>query len=213
MTRGERGFAVGFLHVGGGGGLVDSCLGKGQGLRKFALAQHRGREGGIGLGREERDIKGAVVDEDDVADESVGLAIAEDRVGIQIARTPIGAVDVVGTNEYRAGDGGRYGRGGGTDDLAETGEELLAGDVEVRKVHAGIAVVVKPAVGVGMLREVGASELEALSPVAVGIGEGAIGMGGAAEELIGISEEVRIAMQRGEEAEEKERRDGDPREG
>ncbi len=83
-------------------------------------------------------------------------------------------------------------------------------DAVVRGWDGGVAEVVEPAVRVGVLVEIGFGPLEALAPVGVVVGGEAIGVGGSAEELVGVDQEVRVGVEGREDGEEKQSGDGDP---
>src|SRR5580704_16275355 len=94
--------------------------------------------------------------------------------------------------------------------MREAAQQRLAVNAVVGEVDGGVAVVVEPAVVVGVLVEIGFGPLEALSPVGVGVGGEVIGVGGTAEELVGIGEEVRVGAKGREDGEQKQSGDGDP---
>jgi hypothetical protein len=93
--------------------------------------------------------------------------------------------------------------------MRKAARQRFAVDAVVRGLDGGIAVVVEPAVRVGMLVEIGFGPLETLAPVGVGVGGEAIGVGGSAEELVGVGEEVRVGVEGREDGEEKQSGDGD----
>ena len=94
--------------------------------------------------------------------------------------------------------------------MRKAAHQLFAVDAVVRGLDGGVAVVVEPAVVVGVLIEIGFGPLETLAPVGVGVGGEAIGVGGSAEELVGVGEEVRVAAEGREDGEEKQSGDGGP---
>ena len=96
------------------------------------------------------------------------------------------------------------------DQMRHSVHQRFAVDAVVRGWDGGVAVIVEPAVRIGVLVEIGFGPLEALSPVGVVVGGKVIGVGGSAEEFVGVGEEIRVGVERREDGEEKQSGDGDP---
>ena len=88
--------------------------------------------------------------------------------------------------------------------MRKAAQQRFAVNAVVGEVDGGVAVVVEPTVVVGVLVEIGFGPFEALSPIGVGVGGETIGVGGSAEELVGVGEEVRVGVERREDGEEKQ---------
>jgi hypothetical protein len=96
--------------------------------------------------------------------------------------------------------------------VAETGEERLARDAVVGGGNEWVGHV-DPAVAGGMTVEVDPGPFESLAPVVVGFGQDAIGVGRAAEGLVGVGEEVREVVEREDNGKHQKNRDGGAAEG
>jgi hypothetical protein len=77
-----------------------------------ALAEHGDGCGGIGFSCQQRHVEGAAIDQDDISDDVVGRAVAEDLIGVEIIGAPQEAGRVGGAEQDGAGEGVE-GMGGG----------------------------------------------------------------------------------------------------
>src|ERR1700722_8703018 len=86
---GEKGLSeegIEFCRI---GRLLDSSLRQSYGFGKVMLTEQIGGRQGVRLRGEQRDVKGTAIDEDDVADSGIGLALTEGLIRVEIAaRSP-----------------------------------------------------------------------------------------------------------------------------